>query len=250
MPLYDLFHRPLSDVYQWQSLHTQWSGTITADLNRRLPKRFLAAAPTSLGPFISADIAEQELLSSEPEVAGRLGAAAPAGGVAVAAEPEVYTPPATELSLPITFPDEYLIEVRDTSRGSRVVAVVELVSPANKEADARERFAAKCMSYLSKGIGLVVVDTVTERHGNLHNEFVNLANADDKFLMPDGEWIYATAYRPVHRNDEDMVDLWLWPLTVGAGLPVVPLALKGYGCVRLDLEATYAEACAQLRIPE
>ena len=247
MPLYDLFHRPLTDNYQWQSLHTQWSGTITADLNRRLPKRFLAAAPISLGPFISADIAEQELLSSTPEVNGR----ADAGGVAVATEPDVYAPPATELSLPVTFPDEYLIEVRDTSRGSRVVAVVELVSPANKkEADARERFAAKCMSYLNKGIGLVVVDTVTERHWNLHNEFVDLANYDDKFLMPDGESIYATAYRPVHRNDEDLIDLWWWSLAVGSALPVVPLALKGYGCVRLDLEATYAEACAQLRIPE
>ena len=75
MPLYDLFHRPLTDNYQWQSLHTQWSGTITADLNRRLPKRFLAAAPISLGPFISADIAEQELLSSTPEVNGRAEAA-------------------------------------------------------------------------------------------------------------------------------------------------------------------------------
>jgi hypothetical protein len=30
----------------------------------------------------------------------------------------------------------------------------------------------------------------------------------------------------------------------------VPLVLKGYGCVRLDLEATYMEACARLRIPE
>ncbi len=245
MPLYDLFHRPLSEIHGWEGLHTQWSSCITADLNRRLPKRFLATAPLHLGPFVSADVAEQELVSINHQLNGT------SGGVAVAAEPEVYAPPATELSMPVTFPDEYLIEVRDTTRGSRVIAVIELVSPANKkQAGAREQFAAKCMSYLNKGIGLVVIDTVTERYWNLHNEFIRLANHDEKFLMPDGQWIYVTAYRPVHRNKEDLVDLWLWPLTLGAALPAVPLALKGYGCVRLDLEATYAEACERNRIPE
>ncbi len=249
MPLYDLFRRPLSEVHQWQALHSQWGGAIAASLNRRLPKRFLAAAPFSLGPFISADVAEQERLPRAPAANGRSGPGA--GGVAVAAEPEVYEPPATDLSMPVTFPDEYLIEVRDTSRGSRVVGVVELVSPSNKKEEGeREKFAAKCMTYLNNGIGLVVVDTVTERLWNLHNEFVRFARQDDRLLMPDDQWIYATAYRPVHRNEEDRIDVWTWPLTVGEELPVVPLALKGYGCVRLDLEATYAEACERNRVPE
>lgn len=67
--------------------------------------------------------------------------------------------------------------------------------------------------------------------------------------MRDDQWLYATAYRPVHRNKEDLIDLCLWPLKVGEALPSVPLALKGYGCVRLGLDATYTEACARLRIP-
>jgi hypothetical protein len=250
MPLRDLFHRPLSEVHEWEALHTQWGGCIAADLNRRLPKRFLASSPTHLGPFVSADVAERELLAgnSPSQANGPHGPPTGNGGIAVAAEPEVYAP-ATDLSMPATFPDEYTVEIRDTTRGSRVIAVIELVSPANKkEADAREQFAAKCMSYLGKGIGLVVIDTVTERLWNLHNEFIRLANYEDKFLMAGDPPIYVTAYRPVHRDKKDLIDLWTWPLVVGTALPVVPLALKGYGCVRLELETTYLEACERNRI--
>jgi hypothetical protein len=142
------------------------------------------------------------------------------------------------------------VEVRDTGDEYRVLAVVELVSKANKkEADEREQFAAKCLSYLGNGLGLVVIDIVTDRHANLHNELVRVAEHEDKFLMPDDQWIYTPAYRPVRRGKDDLIDLWLWPLHVGEPLPAVPLSLRGYGCVRLDLEATYTEACTRLRIP-
>lgn len=220
MPLYDHFHGPVARTQEWETFHTRWGVAIADDLNRRLPKQFLASGPMH-------------------------------HGVAVATGVEVYAPPATDLTMPATFPDEYKIEVRDKLKASRVIAVVELVSEANKkEASKCEQFAAKCLSYLGKGIGLVVIDIVTTRHENLHNEIVRIAEHGDKFLMPDSQWIYVTAYRPVSRKGEDLIDLWQWPLTIGAALPAVPLALKGYGCVRLDLEATYAEACARLRIPE
>jgi hypothetical protein len=169
---------------------------------------------------------------------------------AVLTELEMYAPPETELAMPASFPTEIRVEVRDVGDDYKVLAVIELVSPSNKkEEDEREQFVAKCLSYLGKGMGLVVIDIVTERHRNLHNELVRIARHDDKFLMPDDQWIYTTAYRPVHRKKEDLIDLWTWPLTIGSALPAVPLALKGYGCVRLDLEASYNEACERLRIP-
>jgi hypothetical protein len=259
MPLFDHFHGPLAGR-SWQSFHSQWAGCIAADLNRRLPKRLVAEAPMYLGTKVSADIGEYE----RPNGNGHRGNGASraevnGGGVAVAAETETevlaevdtYLPPETELAMPASFPTEIKVEVRDRGAAYKLLAVVELVSPANKkEVDEREQFAAKCLSYLGKGIGLVVLDIVTERHKNLHNELVRLAEHDDKFLMPEEQRIYVTAYRPVHRNKEDRIDLWRWPLKVGEPLPAVPLALRGYGCVKLDLEATYAEACVRLRIPE
>ncbi len=251
MPLYDHFHGPVARTQEWETFHTRWGVAIADDLNRRLPKQFLASGPMHLGPYVEADVVEREWLSDSNGGAEHRGEPTGGNGVAVATGVEVYAPPATDLTMPATFPDEYKIEVRDKLKASRVIAVVELVSEANKkEASKCEQFAAKCLSYLGKGIGLVVIDIVTTRHENLHNEIVRIAEHGDKFLMPDSQWIYVTAYRPVSRKGEDLIDLWQWPLTIGAALPAVPLALKGYGCVRLDLEATYAEACARLRIPE
>jgi hypothetical protein len=242
MPLYDHFHSPIVDRHQWPPLHSRWATAIADDLNRRLPRRFLAEAPSHLGTYISADVAEyREGAPSE------LTVEAPAngdGGVAVAVE--TYAPPVVA-SMPAVFPPVFRVEVVDTRRARQLLAVVELVSPANKkEPDERERFAAKCRALLGTGVGLVVIDIVTERSANLHNLVVG---PSDEFAMPGDPSIYAAAYRPVSRKGKDLIDLWHWPLAVGTPLPPVPLPLKGIGCVRLDLEATYAEACERCRIP-
>jgi len=68
-------------------------------------------------------------------------------------------------------------------------------------------------------------------------------------ISPDLPTIYAVAYRPVRRKEQKLVDAWTQELSLGAALPVLPLALKGFGCVPLDLEVTYAEACVKSRIP-
>ena len=254
MPLFDHFHGPIARR-PWESFHSQWAGAIAADLNRRLPKGLVADGPMHLGREASADVVEREELNGN----GHTGAAATGngdgsnGGVAVAeaVAAVTYAPPATALSMPARFPDEFKVEVRDVENHYRVLAVVELVSKGNKkEADEREQFAARCLSYLGKGVGLVVIDIVTESHFNLHNELVRVAEHDAKFLMPDDQWIYTTAYRPVSRKKKDLIDLWQWPLAVGEALPAVPLALQGSGCVRLDLEASDVEACVRLRIHE
>ena len=96
---------------------------------------------------------------------------------------------------------------------------------------------------------MVIIDIVTERHFNLHNELVRLGRHDDRFLMPDDQTIYAVAYRPVHRRGQDLVDIWKHPLVVGQPLPRLPLALRGTGVmISLDLEATYTIACRRARL--
>jgi hypothetical protein len=215
-----------------------------------LPKNLVADAPMHLGSAVSGDVAEYERLEVNGQHNGEhSGNGNGDGGVAVATE--TYAPPTTALSMPAYFPTEIKVEIRDTRDNYKVIGVIELVSPSNKkETSERNQFAGKCLSYLAKGIGLVVLDIVTERLWNLHNVMVHLAEYDDKFLMPEDPPIYVTAYRPVARNKKDLIDLWMWPLAVGSTLPAVPFALKGYGCFRLDLEATYKEACERNRIVE
>ena len=43
-------------------------------------------------------------------------------------------------------------------------------------------------------------------------------------------------------------DLWREPLAVGQALPALPLAVRGLGCLRIDLEETYMEARRRGRV--
>ena len=246
MPLYDHFHRPIFPAHKWPSFHARWAVAIADELNRRLPRRFIAESPLYPGSSVAADVAE---LDRGPPDGSRNGhPSEAAGGVALATE--VYAPPAATVSVPATFPDDLLVEVREFDEGRRLLAVVEIVSPANKkEVGERNQFAGKCMSYLNRGIGLVVIDIITERHANLHNVLVELADHDPGSAMPGDPPTYCVAYRPVSRKGEAFFDQWHHPLAVGSPLPTVPLALKGFGPVAVDLEATYAEACERSRIP-
>ena len=52
--------------------------------------------------------------------------------------------------------------VRDERDDARLVAVVELVSPSNKDRpESRRAFAAKTAAYLQRGVGLIILDIVT-----------------------------------------------------------------------------------------
>ena len=103
--------------------------------------------------------------------------------------------------MPAVFPDDFEVQVFSNMGGPTLVAAIELVSPANKDRDETQRtFAAKCAAYLQRGIGLVVVDIVTNRHANLHDELAELIAPAGGFAFPAPTPLYATAYRPMHRQ--------------------------------------------------
>jgi hypothetical protein len=241
MPLLDHFHEPIYTTFPWESFHAAWAAEIMAWLNQRLPRRYFATMYTHLGSEIAADVAEFERTSTSD--GPRNGAAN--GGVAV----ETWAPPATTLAMPAVFPDDLEVRVHDRERDLKVVAVVELVSPGNKDRpEMRRAFAVKCAAYLQRGIGVVAVDIVTSRHFNLHNELVRLVGLAEPFLMAKDASLSAVAYRPVRRDETDQVDLWPVQLAVGDPLPTLPLSLRGGPTVPLDLDATYAETCLRSRM--
>jgi hypothetical protein len=151
--------------------------------------------------------------------------------------------------VPAVFPDQVEVQVFSTTAGATLVAAIELVSPGNKDRpDTRRAFTAKCASYLAAGVGLVVVDVVTNRTANLHNELIRLMGHAEPFLMPDSVVTYATAYRPSRQPAADQIQAWLRSLEPGEPLPVLPLALGNDAVVPLDLESTYTEARRRSRI--
>jgi hypothetical protein len=241
MPLLDHFHAPLAPARSWESFHSRWANSIGDLLHRILPPRYIAEVQIHLGTAVEADVAEFEgEEGTEEELSDGQG-----GGVAV----QPYAPPAATMTLPAHFPDVFEVQVIDRREGARLVAVVELVSPGNKDRpEARRAFAAKCGAYLQRGIGLVVADIVTSRQANLHDEMATMMGLGPEYAMGVGTYLYATAYRPVRRKGQDLIDVWAVSLTVGSALPTLPLALLGAGPVPLDLEASYADACQRSRL--
>jgi len=93
----------------------------------------------------------------------------------------------------------------------------------------------------------MVIDIVTNRQAHLHNELVYLLDAGEQFLLP-LEPLYATAYRPVRREDAAEIKVWPATLAVGRPLPLLPLPLDRAIFTLLDLGATYTEACERSRL--
>jgi hypothetical protein len=242
MPLFDHFHPPLHPHHHWESFHSNWATRIADSIAAVLPPDYQVEEHIHLGPSIEIDVAALEGTgtseggtSSGPALATR---AAPA-----------YAPPVPDGTMPAAFLDTFEIRVFSTPAGLTLVAVVELISPGNKDRPGQRRaFAAKCASYLAQGVSLIMVDVVTTYHTNLHNDLMQLMDAGGNLTFPPEVNLYAASYRPVRRRERDEIDLWRRRLAVGAPLPTLPLHLPGDMFLAVDFEATYQEACRRRRL--
>jgi hypothetical protein len=240
MPLLDHFHPPVSERRSWEGFHGLWAAALVEKLNRDvLADEFFADMQVHIGSQVEVDIATLDESRAMGKASGR-------GATALAA---AWAPPATELVFPIVFPDDIEVQVFATVTGATLVGAIELVSPGNKDrVETRQAFAAKCVSYLTRGIGLIIVDIVTNRLANMHNEVMSLLGRGEPFLMTPAVSSYAVAYRPSRRPSGDQIELWPKPLVLGQALPVLPLALRNSGVVPVDLEGTYMEARERSRL--
>ena len=146
--------------------------------------------------------------------------------------------------------DEYEVRVYDTQRNRRLVAAVEIVSPANKDRpETRGAFVAKCEALLQQRVSVSLVDLVTTRRSNLYVDLLELLGQTDPSLSPGPPAIYAAACRWAREPDHWHFRAWTHPLAVGLPLPTLPLWLADNLALPLELEASYEETCAILRIP-
>jgi hypothetical protein len=242
MPLLDHFHPPLLGQRHWEGFHGWWAAALAGSLNEDLlPPEYFAEFQVTVSARIEVDVATFTE-DSEPR-------APRPNGATTAVQTRAWAPPAPVAVLPAVFPDDFEVQVFRNEGGPTLVAAIELVSPGNKDRDeTRRAFAAKCAAYLQRGIGLMIVDIVTSRHTNLHDELIALLGLSEEFRFPTPTHLYTTAYRPAHRGERNEIDLWREPLALGQPLPTMPLAVRGLGCLPIDLEGTYMEARKRGRI--
>ncbi len=112
MPLRDHFHPPVSKRASWEGLHGQWPAVIVQHLNLVLPDGYMAEPRVHLGPYFEINVSAFER------------------------GPDQY---------------EYEVLIFDQERDRRLVAAVELVSPANKDRpESRRVLVTKCAALLRR----------------------------------------------------------------------------------------------------
>lgn len=242
MPLRDHFRSPLDDFTAWEGFHGGWPMVIVQALSRILPAQFVAAPRVHLGAPIEIDVATYDT-DVAPTFRHTDG-----NGVAAA----VWAPTAPTLTVPSDLADldTYEVRVYDARRGRRLVAAVEIVSPANKDRpEHRSAFVAKCAALLEQRVSVCIIDLVTVRDFNLYADLLELLERSDPALGAEPPGLYAVACRLRQHADQGMLDAWNLPLELGQPLPTLPLWLTEELAVPLELEATYEQTCRDLRIP-
>jgi hypothetical protein len=238
MPLLDHFNPPLSRTHPWRGFHGAWAAAMARLLNRDvLPPGYYAIPLVDREGPVEIDVATlQEGAAPFPE-GGKL-------------EQQTWAPPEPALAVAVELPAVDALEVQVFCEGEpRLAAAVDLPSPRNKDRpQARRSFAVKCVGYLQKGSSVVVVDTVTTRRADLHSAILSLIDLSvPAETLPSG--LAAVSYRAVGYSEEfQQLQLWPAPLALGQPLPTLPLWIGPDLAVRLDLEASYLTACADLRI--
>ncbi|MGL6072663.1 MAG: DUF4058 family protein [Fimbriiglobus sp.] len=239
MPLKDHFHSPVNDKHHWSEFHGQWPGEIVRSLFDLLPTGYQAGPRMYLGSSFEVDVATTKDDQHEPGM--DLGE----GGVAT-----LTSAPTLTIQTELIGPDEYEVRVYDAARERRLVAAIEIVSPANKDRpESRDQFVSKVAGLLQQRVCVSIIDLVTERHANLYAELLSLLGGTDPNLSDPPPSIYACTLRTRKtRKCPQMLDAWYYPMQLNQTLPTILLWLSEKKPIMLPLEPSYQETCRLLRI--
>jgi len=222
----------------WHAFHLSWTSEIQLALNDGLlPPDYYAQAEQIIGP-LGPDVLT--LQTAQPPANGHAGngTATIPGTVAVAT-----APPRTRLTSVMDLADYTLkrrtIVVRHNS-GDRIIALIELVSPGNKESrHALRTFVEKAAESLMRGYHLLIVDLFPPGprdpdgiHGAICDEISNAG-----YTQPDDSPLTLVAY-----SADPPRTAYIEPTAVGRELIEMPLFLEPETYINVPLEATYREA--------
>lgn len=231
MPIHDWTR---VDAGLFHDFHQDWTIELRRSLNAgRLPPGYVALTDQQTG----GPIPDVLTLNRRPKDSGKRE---PAGGLAVAP-----TPPRAR----------FVIEgeentyarranrIRIQHRHGRVVAVIEIVSPGNKDSrNALRAFVRKTSDLIWQGIHLLVVDLFppSERDPQGIHKAIWDEIHEAPFELPADKQLTVAAYRATPTRTA-----YVEPIAVGDDLPALPIFLTDEGdYIPAPLEETYRASWA------
>jgi hypothetical protein len=175
MPLRDHFRPPLDRVECWDGLYGAWPAIIVRALNQTLPGRYVAGPRVHLGSIHGYDVLPAESLHAVPVFSG-----------------ECF----------LRDRDEYEVLLHDNDFGRKLVAVIEFVSPTDKDRlEHRRIFVAKCVALLDKGIAVTIVDLVTLDERSLYSDLLEFLDLKDPTVGMPPTSLCASSCRVLRRGE-------------------------------------------------
>jgi hypothetical protein len=226
MPIHDWTKVPAGLFHDF---HQSWSIRIKDALNAgRLPKGVAAFVEQRSGPFEADVLAVERRTRPQPNSLN--------GGGAVRQQPTTRIVRRTDR----TAYSERANRVVVRHHLGRIIALIEIVSPGNKDSRAALRdFVKKTIDFLRDGVHVLIVDLFppTSRdafgiHKLIWDEF-----AEEDFTFPQGKDRILASYE----SGPEMA-AYVEPVTVGDVLPDMPLFLWNGIHVPTPLELTYQAA--------
>jgi len=235
MPVLEHSAPLVQDAIAFSSIHHALGNNISADLNEILPEGFVAHPHVSLGRGWEADVLTKEELNFAEDFV-------------------TYRPPSPSGISKVVLPTSVsvIIEFLRNRTKEKIVAAIEIVSPANKDrAPRRQAFLAKCHSYLQENVSLAIIDiTSSYKDHNLHFELLKELNVKiTKCEGSDKTPLYCTSLRTtVDEENDTVVEYWVELFKVGDMLPTIPLYITEELAIPLELEKSYMKTCKSLRV--
>ncbi len=237
MPLHD-WTRVEAGIFH--AFHVAWIPEIQKFLNGGLlPEGYYALAEQHAGRAIADVLTLHASPASLEPVPARLPLPPATGGVALAdAPPRTRRRHTVE---PAAVARRRSLAIRHVS-GHRLVALIEIVSPTNKDrASQVEDFAAKAVSALDLGVHLLLVDVFPPGSHDpcgMHGAIVQrLEGSDQPYDVPVDEPATLASYAT-----GSVVEIYVEHVAFGALLPDMPLFLRPDRYINAPLEPTYQAA--------
>ena len=224
MPLHDWSRVPAGLFHDF---HQTWSIQIKLALNAGIfPKGLSALVEQRSGPRESDVLAIESLTRLRSELGD-------GGGVVTVVPPVTRFVGRTSKQIYATRANRIVVK----HRLGRIVAVIEIVSPGNKDSRAAlHDFIAKVIDFLRAGIHVLVIDlfppTPRDPFG-LHKAIWDEIEEKD-FTFPDGKDRILASY-----ETGSLQAYYVEPVGVGDVLPEMPLFLTNGWQVPVPLESTY-----------
>ena len=226
MPIHDWTRLEPGDFHHF---HQRWISALCDSLNGGLlPPDYMALAEQVTGRPIP-DVVTLHTRPSNDEPGGIAVATAPPSARVIARFEKVnYAKRANRV-------------VIRHGRG-RVVAIIEIVSPGNKDSrNAIRTFVEKAVDILNQGVSLLVVDLFppTSRDPQGIYQAISDELEDKPFELPPGKQLTVASFL-----GGDLPTAYVEPVAIGDTLPSLPIFLSESAYIPAPLEATYMQAWA------